>query len=216
MKTLLLAAGVVAATSTPLLAQSAPPQRADIHVVSGWQNLHRAQPQQSYNDWMNGIFYGGAGAGWYWSDHLKTQIDFGAGTRGRQYRYETIVVNGNLGYQSSRLSISQQSLALGQQFQFFRNAWFHPYVGAGVDLAHETIKTELESSSVYDPVTRTYRPIVPSSVGEPESRFVARPFVETGLKGYVTRRAFFIADARLKFRSQVDEVLFRFGFGVDF
>src|SRR3954467_11150176 len=66
---------------------------ADARFVVGWQNLHKEQSTQQYNDWLNGIFYGGAGAGWYWNDHLKTQIDNGAGTRGTQYRFENIVVN---------------------------------------------------------------------------------------------------------------------------
>jgi hypothetical protein len=193
-----------------------PATRADVHVVVGWQNLHKEQPQQSYNDWMNGIFYAGAGAGWYWTDHLKTQIDFGAGTEGQQYRYEQIGANGANGYRSSRVTVSQQSLAIGQQFQFFRNAWFHPHVGAGVDLARETTTTEFEATTLYDPVTRVYRQIVPRYVEGPDSRFVARPFVETGFKAYMTRRAFFTTDARVKFRSNVDDVLFRFGFGVDF
>ena len=51
----------------------------------GWQNLHKDQPaEQRYSDdWINGIFYGGGGAGWYWTDNLKTQVDFGGGTKGR-------------------------------------------------------------------------------------------------------------------------------------
>ena len=69
-----------ASAQTPAPAAELP--RADAHVTIGWQNLHKPQPEGgSYNDWLNAIFYGGAGAGWYWNDHLKTQIDFGAGTR---------------------------------------------------------------------------------------------------------------------------------------
>jgi hypothetical protein len=193
-----------------------PPQRADFHVVAGWQHLHREQPQQPYNDWMNGIFYAGAGAGWYWTEHLKTQIDFGAGTEGRQYRYNQVTVGGNPSYESSRVTVSQQSLAIGQQYQFFRNAWFHPRVGGGVDLARETTTTEFEGTTVYDPVTRVYRQLLPRRTEGPDSRFVARPFVEAGFKAYMTRRSFFTADTRVKFRGNIDEVLFRFGFGVDF
>jgi hypothetical protein len=210
MKALLLLTLLQAQPAVP------PSTRADIHVVAGWQNLHKEQPQQSYNDWMNGIFYGGAGAGWYWNDHLKTQIDFGAGTKGRQYRYEQVTVGGQPGYQSSRVSVNQQSLAIGQQFQFFRNAWFHPHVGGGVDLAREQTTTEFEATTVYDPVTRVYRQITPRHTEGPDSDFVARAFVETGFKAYITRRSFFTADSRVKFRGHIDEVLFRFGFGVDF
>jgi len=185
--------------------------------VAGWQNLHQEQsPQSSDNDWMSDIFYAGVGAGWYWTDHLKSQIDFGAGTEGQKYRYEQVTIGGNQGYQSSRVTVSRQSLAIGQQYQFFRNAWFHPHVGGGVDLARERTTTEFEATTVYDPVTRVSRQTTPHHTEGPDSRFVARPFVEAGFKAYMTRRAFFTADTRVKFRGDIDEVLFRFGFGVDF
>jgi len=214
MKALLL---LTLLQAQPVAAPQPARQRADIHVVAGWQNLHREQPEQpSYNDWINGIFYGGVGAGWYWTDNLKTQIDFGAGTKGRQYRYEQVTIGGNPGYQSSRVAVSQQSLAIGQQYQFFRNAWFHPHIGGGVDFARETTTTEFEATTVYDPVTRVYRQVLPRRTEGPDSRYVARPFVEAGFKAYMTRRSFFTADSRVKFRGEIDEVLFRVGFGVDF
>jgi hypothetical protein len=217
MKALLLLTLLQAQPAGPAQPAATPATRADLHVVAGWQNLHREQPERSsYNDWMNGIFYGGAGAGWYWTDHLKTQIDFGAGTRGQQYRYEQSTVGGNPAYTSSRVSLNQQSLAIGQQFQFFRNAWFHPHVGGGVDLARESTTTEFEATTVYDPVARVTRQITPRHTEGPETKFVARAFVQTGFKAYMTRRAFFTADSRVKFRGNIDEVLFRFGFGVDF
>src|SRR5260221_14267591 len=88
----LLTAGVAAAQDPP----RTPLTRGDAHFVIGWQNLHKPQSrQQSYsNDWVNGIFYGGAGAGWEWTDNLKTQEDGGGGNRGRQYRYEIPTGNG--------------------------------------------------------------------------------------------------------------------------
>jgi hypothetical protein len=147
---------------------------------------------------------------------LKTQIDFGVSTRARQYRYDQLTINGAPAYESSVVDLSQQSLAIGQQVQFFRNQWFHPYVGAGIDVARARTTVEFEGLTVYDPVTRSYRPALPRRSEGPETRVVARAFVETGFKAYVTRRAFFVGDARVKFRGQIDEVLFRFGFGVDF
>ena len=208
----LLAVGVGAAQEPARV----PLERGDVHIAIGWQNLHKEQPQQRYNNWLNGIFYGGTGAGWYWSDHLKTQVDFGAGTRGRQYRYEQFVVNGQTTVAQSRVSVNQQSVAVAQHYQFFENQWFHPHVGAGVDLARETTREEYDQVVVFDPVTRGSRLVSPQRTEGPEHRFVARPFGEVGLKAYMTRRAFFTADSRLMFRHGVDEVLFRLGFGVDF
>jgi opacity protein-like surface antigen len=204
-----------------LLAQAAPPVaapvgRADGHIVIGWQNLHKDQPQSSYNDWINGIFYGGAGAGWYWNDHLKTQVDVGAGTRGSQYRYQQLIVNGAQTYQSSRLRLRASNVSIGQHYQFFRNQWFHPHVGAGVEIARETTTEDYDPVIVVDNVTHATRIAQPARTEGPEHRFLARGFAETGFKAYMTRRAFFTGDMRLMFHGGIDEVLFRTGFGIDF
>jgi hypothetical protein len=203
-----------------LLAQSpaAPFQlpRADAHVVVGWQNLRGDRPQDDFNDWMNDIFYAGAGAGWHWTDHLKTQVDFGAGTKGRQYRYGNLVIDGRPAYQTSRVTVRQQSLAVAQQYQFFRNQWFHPRVGAGVDFARETTTEHYDSIFVFDNVTHVSKAITPPRTEGPEHDWVARPFAETGFKAYVTSKVFFTGDARIMFRSRIEEVLFRAGFGFDF
>jgi hypothetical protein len=190
--------------------------RADVHFVIGWQNLHQEQPNQYGDDWMNDIFYGGAGMGWHWNDHWKTQVDIGAGTRGTQYRFRQFSVNGGLAGESSVASIRQNSIAVSQQFQFFRNQWFHPRLGVGVDLARETTTEEYQPVFVFDNATRTSRQVTPARIEQPEHRFIARPFAETGFKAYMTRRTFFTADTRFMFRGGLDELLFRVGFGIDF
>ena len=221
MKALLLTAAVIlfgGAASAQTVAPAAPAPdlpRADAHFVIGWQNLHKNQPENS-NDWLNNIFYAGGGAGWYWTEHMKTQVDFGAGTRAHQYRYRQYSVNGFPTYESSRAAIQQQSLAIAQQYQFFRNQWFHPHAGAGVELARETSTVEYQPVFVYDNASRTSVQLSPGHTEGPEHKFIARPFAQTGFKAYMTRRAFFTADGRVMFRTGIDEVLFRFGFGVDF
>lgn len=219
MKILPLAAVAWLAGAAVATAQEPPKvlNRGDARFVIGWQNLHKEQPPpQNYDNWLNGIFYGGAGAGWYWTDHLKTQIDVGAGTEGRQYRFDQFVVNGLTTGRSSRISVRRQSVAVAQQYQFFRNQWFHPHVGAGVDIARETTSEEYQPVFGFDSVTRTSRQIEPARTEGPEHRTIARPFAEAGLKAYMTRRAFFTADTRFMYRKGLDEVLLRLGFGVDF
>ena len=170
----------------------------------------------SYNNWANDIFYGGAGAGWHWTDHHKTQVDYGAGTRGEHYRYRAISINGAQGSEISRVKVQQQSLAISQQYQFYRNQWFHPRVGLGVEFARESQTQRFEPVSVYDPVLRVSRLIAPARTEGPTHRLVVRPFGELGFKAYMTRRAFFTTDMRLMARDGIDEVLFRLGFGIDF
>jgi len=128
----------------------------------------------------------------------------------------TAFLHGALATETSFASVRQDSIAIAQQYQFFRNQWFHPRLGVGVDLARETTTEQYQPVFVFDNAARTSREITPARVEAPEHRFIARPFVETGLKAYMTRRTFFTADTRLMFRSGIDEVLFRLGFGVDF
>lgn len=213
-----LFAAVASLLAAAASAQTPPPPqlpRADAHVVLGWQNLHKDQPQGSYNEWLNGILYGGLGAGWYWTEHLKTQVDVGGGTRGSQYRYSQVIVAGNQTFESSRLRIREDNVSIGQQYQFFHNQWFHPHVGAGVELARETSTEEYQPVVVFDNVTHVSRPISPARVEE-GTRFIARGFGETGFKAYMTPRAFFTGDMRIMIRGRIDEVLFRAGFGFDF
>ena len=204
-----------------LLAQSPPAAvprpRADAQFVLGWQNLHKAAQADSYNTWLNAILYGGGGVAWYWTDHLRTQVDAGAGTREHQYRGRQLLVDGNPAYETSRVGIRESNVSVSQQYQFFRNQWFHPRVGAGVELARETSSAEYQPIVAYDNVTRTTRTLSPPHNDPPEHRWLARPFGEAGFKAYMTPRTFFTGDMRLMFRSRgLDEVLFRAGFGFDF
>jgi len=217
MKRILL--GLLAAALVPAAASAQTPPtlpRADTHVVFGWQNLRKEQPEQHYNDWLNGIFYGGAGAGWYWTEHLKTQVDFGAGTKARQYRTRQIPVNGGFAYGSSELEVRQWAVTIAQQYQFFENQWFHPHAGAGVELARETTREVFQPVILYGSTPPGPREIAPARTEGPAHTFVARGVGEVGFKAYMTRRAFFTGDMRLMFRNGIDQVLFRAGFGVDF
>lgn len=211
---------MTAALLVSLLAQAADPRvvlpRADAHVVVGWQNLHKEQSVEYYDHWLNSIFYGGAGAGYYWTDHFKTQVDFGAGTRDHQFRTEQFVADGQQGYASTRAAIRETNVSIGQQYQFFRNQWFHPHAGGGIEFARETVTEESQPVYVFDNVTRTSKLVTPAITTGPEHRWLTRAFVDGGFKAYMSRSAFFTGDMRLMFRNGVDEVLFRAGFGVDF
>lgn len=211
MKTFLLV-GLLAQAQAP----AAPPQppRADAHFVIGWQNLQKTQPDITYNDWLNAILYGGAGAGWYWTDNVKTQVDVGAGTRASQYRTRQFPSGAGFAYESSRLQVQQWAVTVEQQYQFFHNAWFHPHVGAGVELARETSTEFFQPVIVYDsPVARQIRP---ARTEGPRHDFLARGVGDVGFKAYMTRQAFFTTDMRVMFRNGIDQVLFRAGFGFDF
>jgi hypothetical protein len=224
MRTFMLAAlgGLICAGAAAAQAPEAAPAagRADFQAVLGWQNLRLDRYDDPFDrpdhNWAHSILYGGAGAGWYWTEHLKTQVEVGGGTPTRHYRYRLRTINGLQASEISRVRLTRPSLAISQQYQFFRNQWFHPRLGLGLDIARETRTEHFEPVFGYDSAARTSRQLLPARTEGPTRRAVVRPFADLGFKAYMTRRAFFTGDMRLMVHGGIDQALFRAGFGVDF
>jgi outer membrane protein W len=201
---LALAAPAAAQTSSGRLA------RADAAGALGWFNARKVVPDaNSYdNDWYNRSLYGGGSAGWYWTDNWKTELEAGATTEADLRATQLDTVNGRLTTFYSTYQFSTRRIAVGQHYQFFRNAWVHPFVGGGLDLAWETI----------DRYDEQYSSAGPSRIEHPErSEFHARPFATLGLKAYMTQRGFFRTDLKFVAASHgLEEVTLRLGLGIDF
>jgi hypothetical protein len=213
-----IAAAAILAAS-PALAQptAAPLARGDASGLIGWLNVDRSGEDDSpYDEWANRIAFAGGSFGWYWTDHLKTEIDAGVSTVADRYATIEVHENGFEGYTFSEQTFSSRHLAVSQRYQFFRNAFFHPSVGIGVDVVWRTMDRHDEETIVYDRVTGRSRVLLPARDFPRATTTEARPFAEAGFKTYFNRRAFFRTDMRLTFRDGLDEVLFRFGFGADF
>lgn len=194
-----------------------PVVRADVSGVLGWLAVHKEVPAgyDFGDDWQHTALAGVAG-GWYWTDHHKTEIELGASTEARSYRSRRIVVNGRLTSEFVESRYSQRVFSIGQQYQFFRNAWFHPYVGAGAAGTFERVTDRADPILVFDDVPGAGRVIRPERTVGPRTDVTVAPFVATGFKAYLTPRGFFRSDLRISMRGGVENVLVRFGFGVDF
>jgi hypothetical protein len=215
LQRILLAAALVAG-ARETSAQTGPSlPRADLSGTAGWLLAGTAiyEPRDS-KDWRNSLF-GAVSTGWYWTDNLKTEIDVGAGAQAAGYRFQYVVVNGRPTYRNSDYTFSRRILGLSQQYQFFRNAWFHPHVAVGANLTWER-STEHFSSVFVGDLPGDPRALPPTTTEGPETTFTVRPFVATGFKAYMTPRSFFRSDLRLRFDRGLDETQVRFGFGIDF
>lgn len=197
-------------------AQSLPLARGDASGVLGAQAVNAGSESSYRYRRFDGGFFGGLSGGWYWTEHLKTEIDFGARTKGRLYEPYPIVLSGVDTFYPIERTFSRSTLGIGQQYQFFHNAWFHPHLGAGANLSWERSTLHYAPTVVYDPQTRTSRTVNPNRTDSTETKFKVSPFVESGFKAYMTPRTFFRGDLRVAFRDRVDDVLTRFGFGFDF
>jgi outer membrane protein W len=186
-----------------------PAARADLSGAFGWLSADKSD-LNSYrggNDWYNRSLYGGASLGWYWNDHLKTEIEGGVSSAAELWVYTPTVINGRNAAIYSTYRFSTSRLVIGQQYQFFRNVWFHPFVGAGLDLTWEHIDRIDEIASA---------PLVRPDAHPRRTEELVRPFATVGLKAYFTPRAFVRTDMKFTFDKGIDEALVRFGLGVDF
>lgn len=202
------ALGFVLLAAIPVNAQSATPLgRGDLQAAVGWQNL-RTEPTSYGDRWMNGIALVDGAAGWYWTDHLRTQLDAGIGTEGRYYG--TTQVGGALpgAFDTVETLVRPVTFAVSQQYQFFRNAYFHPHLGAGLLVRRERV---VERHQLYSP----YEANRIQGYTTDFTRTRTAAVLDAGFKAYWSQRGFFVTDARLTLRSGIEGLLLRFGFGVD-
>jgi outer membrane protein with beta-barrel domain len=209
-------AGFAALHPSPALGQTRSPlARADVTGVVAVLGVENDAVAPYVDDDWHSSFFGGLAAGWYWTDNLKTELDFGAGTESQVYRSTPITIGGRSTYVSTQSTISQRTLGVSQQYQFFRNDWFHPHVAGGVNVSWEDITDEISPVVIYDPAAPP-RQVEPGRRAGPRTETTVRPFIGTGFKAYFNQRGFFRTDIRFAFRSGLDEVLVRAGFGIDF
>jgi hypothetical protein len=215
LRILLLALGV-AAQAAPAHAQdtiASPLVRVDAWAGLGWHHARVAE-QGEYEDWYHSSLSGNASAGLYWTDHLKTEIDLGATSRGQIFVVEPVLVDGQQVGRYGWITHRTHTLGVTQQYQFFRNAWFHPYIGAGLDLVRESKAERFEALQVFDRLGRGR--IIEPGHDESSRRLLVRAAASLGFKAYLSRRAYFRTDARIAMRSQIEDVVVRFGVGLDF
>jgi hypothetical protein len=189
-----------------------PLSRGDVTVsIGAFSASHVVSGEACCNtDWSSSLFKG-VGAGYYWTDHLKTEIAVAWPGPTEAYGYfDTRLADGTRAYGYEEHSYRTLDMSLGQSYQFGRNAVFHPFVGAGLDITRERDRN--------DRTTETSRGLVQSDVTD-TTVVHARAFVATGFKAYFSERAFFRGELKVDFGSRsggIDQMAWKAGFGVDF
>jgi hypothetical protein len=215
------AVALLVSVPQPAAAQSGPVvplRRVDAGAYFGWFGANKSE-LNGYEDWYKDSWHGSLSGGFYWNEHLKTEVDFSGTSRAEVYGqpvpFQTPTASG---VTNTRYEFSTHSLTLVQHYQFGRNAWFHPMLGAGAALTWETERREIPPTFVVDTTGRfpTNRLLAPARTEGPDTRLRVGALAAAGFKAYVSERAFFRSDVRVAFRDRVDDVALRFGFGVDF
>ena len=202
----------------PAAAQSAVPGsrlvRGDVTGSIGVVQV-RTPEDNTYNHWHNDAYFAIDG-GWYWTNHLKTSLEVAATTKSTIYSSRPVEIGGYRTFIGTRNAFSSTRVSIGQHYQFGHNQWFHPYVGAGVDIVRERTEARDEPVFYYDQIARQSRTLREGGDQRAETEVKARPHVNLGFKGYMSRTVFFLTDLRVMFDGRPGEVLTRIGVGVDF
>jgi hypothetical protein len=170
------------------------------------------RPANSYDDWYR-VWNGTLSVGYYWTEHLKTEVDAGLTSEGRLWG--TRVLPGGAYSQVAHL-FSTRSVTFAQQYQFGHNSRFHPHLAIGI--AFEWLRHTEDREPAYL-ITRVppYSVILePAQTVGPMTRTEAVPFVGGGFKGYFSERVFFRSDLGIGLRGGIRRVTLDSGFGVDF
>ena len=205
---LLLVAGVLSPAIAAAQASQPPVSRLDLTVSTGWFAADRSASTDCCNStWSAGLFKGVA-AGFYWTDHLKTEIGFAAPGSTEGYGFSSRVLpNGLTSHTSEDHHYDGTKVSIGQVYQFGRNSTFHPFIvgGADIDREHDTIERfTSSSSSSHTEDTRV------------ETSIRARAFAGVGFKAYFSERAFFRGEARFAGGQQrAGQMTWTAGVGVD-
>jgi hypothetical protein len=151
--------------------------------------------------------------GRYWTTHVKASLSLGVSPEFKDYKNGVVVVDGVSRFVSNERTARVTSIAPAVTYQFFENAFMHPYVTGGVRV---TAINEHRFRT-----TRNYPPVATPYPGPPleEQRtiVVARPFMSAGLKSYFNEQAFLRTEAIVALGGKgITQVTLNLGVGVDF
>jgi hypothetical protein len=224
---LLLMGAVAAAAQPPPPAAPGPSAseealpRWDAFGFIGWRGATFDSSYFSGNQWDARFVYGGI-AGYYLTPNLKLEADVSATSPSRFIEYEQVPVQGQtypsfVPSEHRTVTASVGGLVI---YQFFENASFHPFLGAGAGLIaiRERIRTERQTQTIQRTPNGPREEIVlaeASTVSLDDHH--GRGLLVVGFKAYPGERWFFRTDVQWTPGAGRDrEISWRLGAGLDF
>jgi hypothetical protein len=189
----------------------------DATGIIGWHR--RPVDTGLYETRMNSLF-AGATLGRYWTENVKTEVELGnGGTIQGIFYWDDSFRSAPYG-RPAAATASDIQVSGAQIYQFFHNAWFHPFVGAGALYDRERLHASrpAQQATVYsysNGKTITQEVSIPAWTKDSTGSKVSG-FILTGFKAYVAAHAFFRGDFRLTFGTGSRAINTRIGFGFDF
>ena len=208
----ILICGVVPATAQAQTARPALPD-TDAIVSIGWSGSeHDARDQRP---WHASVLVS-LRAGHYWTHHAKTEVEASWSIPRSHQIYENIERAGGYTYVISDYRPHDVRIGAAQLYQFGRNQWVHPYVGAGADVVRRSVAIDRQSQSRTIFLQNRNIPVDFPALNERETTLFVQATMKTGVKLYLTEKAFFDTELKAGLRRGVDHLVWKFGAGVDF
>lgn len=192
----------------------------DVTGLLGWRGVRMVMEERPTNrvDYDSRTL-AGAIVGRHWTPHLKTELEIGTTAPSEVLSFSPVDVDlPGLTYQPfiyRNHRIRDTVVSAGGLYQFGEDAWFHPHVGGGVEIARTSDEVSTMRQTVS--VGPTGPPVVIAEDSRRSDTTVAtRGFVSSGFKAYATERLFLRADVRVAAGQRPANVTARFGVGYDF
>lgn len=215
MAAALMATSAAAQERPAISITPADPARWDLAGHVGWLGSNKSDIGADWDDWYNAGLSGVSG-GYYFTPHVKADIQAAFATEGRIYDNQPIPVPGQPfpSYRTREHFFQTATVGASASYQFFENQWFHPSAGAGIELVRE--RHRVFSPQQFVPSRDPVPIVIPAETGPANVSYAVRPFVTTGFKWYVSERAFIRTGLRASFSTRgVDRVVWSTGVGVD-
>jgi opacity protein-like surface antigen len=212
---------VLLATGTAEAQTTVPQQRFDVGATAGLMAYNPSEQRNGYgDDWIAEGRYA-VSFGRYWTDHLKTEIEFSTSGDAERYTQRFVTVPGvPPGYSiSAQEHYRLHQLSARVVWQFRDNQWVHPYVfgGASYDIERKRVFVPEQHYWGGDARTPAFRiPITPPIKEGPETTRRAGVIAGGGTKLYMTSNSYFNAGAVVSYAKPSTTFSLVAGFGIDF
>jgi hypothetical protein len=201
-----------------------PPSRLawDTSVMTGLFVGHPADvaPGDHFDDW----YHSGTlaiTAGRYLTRHLKAESEITLSREGKRYFHQIVQVPGVGAVPvAGEQMVRTNGVSANLVWQFLDNQWVHPFVFGGAALDFDRTRVRARQQFYYRGDPRVPGNQIAVSTDRTDHLGTtkrARGIIGTGVKIYMSPRAFVRTDARVGVGGDDSgHVAFRFGFGVDF
>ena len=190
--------------------------RWDFNVSVGGFSANPDRREATYDDWYSAGRIA-TSIGYYWSENLKTEIEYANNGDGSIFLNEFIrLPNGQVYPFAVEEYHHLQQASIRVVWQFFDNRWVHPYVNAGAVVDIDRRRYDLDNYYPVDP-----RVVPPQLVRE---RYPAGSVAEYGggvsygggVKFFVSQTAYLNTGMQFTYGGRFKTAAFLAGFGFEF